>query len=484
MSAPDEQAHVIKAASVVRGQLQGESGGAQGEKARVDVPLFIAATDALPACFASKPAVSAACSPQLPSDATIVPALTSAGNYNPLYYAMAGVPSLFLSGAEAVYAMRIVGALLASAFLALALISLAGLRQWRISVFVGFIALTPMVLFLAGAVNPNALEIATAMAVFCGLCLSWERIQQNNSWKLPLVGAALSATILVNTRAGAMLWLALAVVASLILYGWRSATTVLRTRFGWAVSSFVLMGCLLSWLWLSSADSFESLVGQGLDSTPVEVAGFMLYKTFYFAIGYVSYLGWLDTPGPTGVLAIWTVLMVVSIVVALLVTNRRGRLAVGSLTAALLLLPPILQIPLAPEVGIIWQGRYILALVVVLIAACGVAMRSWAISRAGHGKTVSAIVLASMVFGHFYSFIYGLRRYVVGLQDGTGWWEMFSNPQWQPPFGWAVLAGVYLSVLIVGAVLVYRWVHSGLPTDQGRAAVTGSTAPAARLEGS
>lgn len=181
MSAPDEQAHVIKAASVVRGQLQGESGGAQGEKARVDVPLFIAATDALPACFASKPAVSAACSPQLPSDATVVTALTSAGNYNPLYYAMAGVPSLFFSGAEAIYAMRIVGALLASAFLALALINLAGLRQWRISVLVGFIALTPMVLFLAGAVNPNALEIATAMAVFCGLCFSWERIQENNS---------------------------------------------------------------------------------------------------------------------------------------------------------------------------------------------------------------------------------------------------------------------------------------------------------------
>jgi hypothetical protein len=69
-----------------------------------------------------------------------------------------------------------------------------------------------------------------------------------------------------------------------------------------------------------------------------------------------------------------------------------------------------------------------------------------------------------MVFGHFYSFIYGLRRYVIGLQDSSNWRDMLVAPQWQPPFGWMALAALYLVVLVAGAVLLHRWVTVGHTT--------------------
>jgi hypothetical protein len=464
ISVPDEQAHVIKAASVVRGQLQGESGTAQGERSQVDVPRFIASTDGLPSCFAWKPLISANCSPPLSSDTTMVKAPTSAGNYNPMYYAVTGLPSLFITGAKAVYAMRIVSGLLSAAFLALALVSLAGLRRWRLPLFVGSASLTPMVFFLSGAVNPNSLEIATSMAVFAALCLAWDRLQTGGAWKGPLAAAALSAVVLANTRAASLLWLGLAVIASLLLFGYRPLLSVLRKRFGWAMVGVVAIGCALSLLWLRVANSLQNLMGQGIDAGPIQIVTIMLDRTFEFAVGYVSFLGWLDTPGPPGALAVWATLIIGSIVAALSVADRAGRITVACLTAAVVFLPPLLQIPLAKDVGLIWQGRYILALVVVLVTACGVAMRSFSIQQPGVGRRASVIFLSLMVFGHFYSFIYGLRRYVIGLQDSSNWRDMLVAPQWQPPFGWMALAALYLVVLVAGAVLLHRWVTVGHTT--------------------
>lgn len=468
LSVPDEPAHTIKAASVVRGQLKGESGTAQGERTQVMVPAFIGATDGLPFCFAFKPIVSAACLPDIGNDTSMVKAYTSAGNYNPMYYAVAGLPSLVLSGGKALYAMRIMSGLFSAVFIALAMASLAGLRQWRLPLFVGSVALTPMVLFLSGSVNPNALEIASSMAVFSALCLTWERIGNHSPWKAPLAAATLSAVVLANTRAASLLWLGLAVLASLLMFGLRPLMSVVRHKFVWLMVGAVALGCALSLLWLRYANSLQSLMGQGIDAPPQQIITIMLDRTFDFAAGYVSYLGWLDTLGPAGVLAVWAALIIGVIMAALSMAERSGRLTVAFLLAAVIVLPPLLQVPLAKDVGLIWQGRYILALVVILILACGISMRTFFVrngagSFARAGRRASTVLLAAMVFGHLYSFIYGLRRYVIGIQDRSNWSDMVDAPQWQPPFGWIALAALYLAVLVAGAVLLHRWVTTSTP---------------------
>jgi hypothetical protein len=227
----------------------------------------------------------------------------------------------------------------------------------------------------------------------------------------------------------------------------------------------VAVACGLAVLWLKSADSLQSLMGAGIETSPARIAAIMLDKTFDFAAGYVSYLGWLDTLGPSGVLTVWAALIIGVIVAALSVPSRSARLTIAFLVAAIIVLPPVLQIPLAKEVGIIWQGRYILALVAVMITACGVAMRSFDIDFRRTGRRALSVVLAILVFGHFYSFIYGMRRYVIGLHDESNWRDMLTAPQWQPPFGWIPLTVAYLAVLFVGAVLLYRTMTARNPVS-------------------
>ncbi|MFP5367763.1 MAG: hypothetical protein ACLGIS_13145 [Actinomycetes bacterium] len=121
---------------------------------------------------------------------------------------------------------------------------------------------------------------------------------------------------------------------------------------------------------------------------------------------------------------------------------------------------------MAKDVGLIWQGRYILALAAILIAASGVALRNFhAGIREDDGGTVRSagrracgLLLGVMVFGHLYSFVYGLRRYVIGIQDQSNWSDMVAAPQWQPPLGWITLSILYLLILAAGAVLTYRFV--------------------------
>ncbi|MDJ0351174.1 DUF2142 domain-containing protein [Pseudarthrobacter sp. PH31-O2] len=460
MAVPDEQAHTIKAAAVVRGQLQGESGISQGERSQVVVPAFIAAVDGLPGCFAWKETVAANCSPQLLQNPDPVKALTSAGNYNPMYYAVTGLPSLYFSGAKAIYAMRVISGLLSAAFLALTISALGGLRRPRLPLIAGSIALTPMVFFLSGAVNPNALEIATSLAVFSCLCLSWERISTEGAWKTSLGMAAFSAAALANTRAASLLWLALAVVGSLLIFGFRPLLSILRQRFLWAMILVVGIGCALSVLWLKSANSLQNLMGQGVDATPLQVVIVMLDRTFDFSAGYVSYLGWLDTLGPAGVLVVWSALIVVSLVTALSAADRAGRVAVAFLLVCVIVLPPLLQIPLVKDVGYIWQGRYILALVAVMIAACGVALRGVEFGEGPATRRAIKIILGLMVFGHLYSFVYGMRRYVIGIEDRSNWSDMFRAPLWQPPLGWITLTLLYLAVLVAGAAVLNRYLMS------------------------
>lgn len=400
----------------------------------------------------------AGCGPTLSGDTTMVAAYTSAGNYNPMYYAVTGLPTLFLSGGKAVYAMRIVSGLLSAAFIAVALTCLASLRRWRLPLFVGSFALTPMVLFLSGAINPNSLEIATSMAIFGALCLAWERIPAKGHWRLPLAIAAVSAAVLANTRAASLIWLALAVLASFMMFGLRPFLSVVRQKFVWAMAGIVAAGCALALLWLKSADSLQNLLGQGIDAPPIQIISIMLDRTFDFAAGYVSYLGWLDTLGPSGVLAVWAALIIGAIAAALTVPSRSARLTIVFLVAALLILPPVLQIPLAKDVGLIWQGRYILALVAILIAACGVALRSYEVDFREAGRRASLVLVGLLVFGHLYSFVYGMRRYVIGLLDISNWSDMVTAPQWQPPFGWIALSIAYLLVLVAGAVLLHKTV--------------------------
>ena len=455
MTVPDEPAHTTKAVAVVHGQLTGISGGKQSDVTVVDAPRYISDLIAQ-TCMAFQPTIAADCAPPVDGTAReIVQASTSAGNYNPLYYAVVGIPSLFLSGAEALYAMRIVSALLCAVLLSLAIGAAASMRRpfWPTTAM--FVSVTPMVLYLSGSINPNALEIVTTASLFTSACLVFENYKNLTTVRLGMVVVGVSGAVLANTRALSLLWLACAIVAATVLFGWKPLIAVLKNRLGLAMMLLVALGCAMSLAWLAVANSFQSLLGAPTDIAPEQAFVRMLDQTFSFASGYIGVMGWLDTPLPGAIMIFWNFAFAAIILGGLSVRRVRSRITIWLGLAAVILVPPFVQAQAVQDIGYIWQGRYLLALFVLLLLACGVAMRTYPAHQGQRAKSIAQWMIAGAIGVHIYAFIYVLRRYVIGLQDHTNWTEMFE-PLWQPPFTWQGLSIAYLAVLTVGGVVAYR----------------------------
>src|SRR5665811_410723 len=115
-------------------------------------------------CYHFDPAVTADCQPPVSESDDLVEALTTVSRYPPVYYWIVGLPSIGLTGARALYAMRAVSAILATILIGLGLVTASPGRRWWLSVGV-LAAFTPMTAFLVGTVNPNGAEIAAAIGL-------------------------------------------------------------------------------------------------------------------------------------------------------------------------------------------------------------------------------------------------------------------------------------------------------------------------------
>lgn len=455
MSVPDEPAHAIKAAAVARGSFIVAPTEKQGEMATVRVPGYIASLP-FQTCYAQKPDITANCAPILDSkDRALTTAATSAGNYNPMYYLMVGLPSRVMGGAPAVFAMRILSGLFCAAFLTMTMVAAARFRRPQWPLISTLVALTPMVLFLSGSVNPNALEIVTTAAFFMNLCVVLENSRTLHLVKLNIVIVGISGAVLANTRALSLLWLALAAVAALLAYGWRPFVAITKDRLGIVMMGLIGLGCALSLAWLALSNSFQSLLGSPTTIGPGQAFATMLDRTFDYSSGYIGVMGWLDTSLPAPVYAFWHFAFSGLIVAGLCSRPARGRLGLAVLVLAVIVLPPILQAEVIQSLGWIWQGRYLLAVVVLLLLACGVAFRFKRFPRSPLAQSLGRWILVAAIGAHVYSFIFVLRRYTVGLGARTNWTEM-GDTIWQPPMTWQGLTLVYVLTLAIGAILVHR----------------------------
>jgi hypothetical protein len=464
MSIPDEPSHTTKAVAVARGQLQAQDSGKQGDPAIVKVPGYVADLGSQ-LCFAFKSNVSASCSPDIDGqNKALVSAPTTAGNYNPLYYLLVGLPSRLLSGAPALYGMRIASGLLSAIFMTMAITAARRMRHGQWPFIASVVGLTPMALYLTGSINPNSLEIVTTAAFFLNLCLVFENSKSLSTMRAPLFAVGVSGAVLANTRALSLLWLALAFFVAVIAFGWKPLVDVLRNKFGVATAGVAVLGCAAGLGWLLVADSFKSLGGIPSQVTPDQAFVTMLDRTFDYAGGYIGLMGWLDTPSPAGVLIFWHFAFAALVLAALTSRPRTNRWLLVPPIVGIILLPPILQSQVIQELGYIWQGRYLLALVVLLLLACGMALRFHSFPLSGRAKSIGRWTLVAGVAAQFYAFIFTLRRYTVGLfAEHINWSEMWESV-WQPPLTWQGLSIAYLLVLASGAVIAYRWLFPPAPT--------------------
>ncbi len=456
MASPDEPSHVVRAAAVARGQWAGEMGPPPTDGSRpgtgtiVQLPSEYAQLVALPNCFAYQPEQPASCQQDVPpSDQSSIPVETFAGQYPPLYYALVGWPSLVTDGEASVYAMRLVSGVLAAALLVWGVFRLLRSARPGPAVWASAVAITPMVLFMGATVNPQALEISSAFA-FWAACVALATSTGRPSTAV-VVQATVTGVVLVNSRASGPIW-ALAAVVIAVLLAPRG-----RLRELWAARSIRLAGLaaivsgILAVVWVVTHGGVVTAQALFPEYTePFATARQVARLSPAYVRQAIGDFGWLDAPSPPLTVAIWVVAGALMLVMALVCrAPRRGRLALGLLTVGVAAAPFALQIPTAPDAGLVWQGRYVLPLAVGLpIVAANVLTAG----RQRRTRTIARWVLVAVAGAQVAAFYWASRRYSEGL-DGA----LFTvAPDWSSPLGYLSAVALYTGVWCVVGVLGWR----------------------------
>lgn len=476
-ASPDEPAHVIRAASVARGQLLGRAVHDPRLKGalRVDVPAIYTSADSV-ACFAFRPETPASCA-RFAGPRREQPVVTNAGKHPPLFYALVGWPSLFWTSARGVYAMRLAVVVLTSALLASAAVSLRRLASPRWALAGLAVAVTPTVLFYDGVVNPSGLEIAAGIGLWAsGLVLVSEaRAGWVDGRVVARVGAA--AAVLVLSRQLSPLWLGLIGLALAALGGRAVLQRLARVRLVWLWAAVVGVCTVAQLAWLVVVKPLEASDSNAIHLSHSQLARAVVGRAKPLYLGMIGHFGWLDTPAPFLTHLVWTAAVFVLVGVAIALSSRAGALVLGGLVGTTALLPLVSELREAPTTGLFWQGRYTLPLAVgiPLVAA-------WCATPSTEGRRVAgsrlAIVLGGgLVVAHALAFAQALRRYTVGYDRAVWFW---IHPRWEPPVPALALTIGFVATLLLGTTwLLQRDDGVGTPPRSLEASLELEPAPPA-----
>lgn len=456
---PDEPSHIIKAAAVVRGELVGEPTELPAWT-RVDVPSSVSSAQGWARCFEGKPDTPASCAPSFGSGRQLASAETSAGLYNPTYYALVGWPSLVFDGArQVVVGMRLTSALLVSGLLAVTLMALRSFGRPRLATIGLFAAATPMTFFLAGSVNPNAVEIAGVAAALAILAAMTLRAREAPVPRRALVLLAIAASLAANARAISPLWLGLIVVIVIATTPPRVLLALFRQVRVWATAVVVMLATAAAALWTVSTSTLSHMGTFAGAGTVGPARGFFeMLLDRSFDPGLVAYFGHLDTLAPSFVYVVWSALALSVAGAGLAFLRGRERWALIVLIGVFLLVPPLVQAASVTNSGYIWQGRYTLvAYVAVLVyATAALASRAprhtWSIDPSAETR-LFWIVTSLVAIGHGWSIAQMLRRYAAGVS--FDWIDVLRSPAWLPTLGIPVWPA-----LTVVAVVGFAWLGS------------------------
>ncbi|WP_431246833.1 DUF2142 domain-containing protein [Leifsonia xyli] len=460
-ASPDEPAHIIRAASVVRGEWVGP---ASSHGNLVTVPGYIART-AQETCTAFHYERTADCvtrgpdAAPAPSDpAALTTAPTTAGLYNPAYYLVVGWPSLLFHDTAGVYAMRVVSGILAALFAALGFAMLWTLPRRAITLLGFALATTPALLFLGGSVNPTAVEATAVLALFAAM-VAIVLDPRPERLAVRAVVVAVSGAFAVNARGLSPLWVLLAIAVPLLLAPLTILRDLLRRRPVWIAAAVVALGTVFAMGWTLGSNSLYNAVENpdttpqhfpGLGTNPLSGFWITFVRTIEYAHGAIGLFGWLDTPAPPEVFFVWAALIGAPLLAA--VCLLRGRLLVFALTllGAYVLIPPLVQAAYITGGGIIWQGRYALPLLVGLCVGLAVALdHAFELSpEARWLRRATLVTMTALAVAQFYAFENTLRRYTVG-PTGSLKVMLVGAPPWNPPGGvllWLLLAALLLGV--------------------------------------
>jgi hypothetical protein len=428
----DEAQHVIRAVGVVSGQIAPEPAvvkdfrGNDGMGAYQQVPGGLLSRGT---CFGYTPTKSAACAtPIHGGPVTSVP--TTAGRYQPLYYAMVGLPLKLAPNWTGLVLARLISAALSAALLAFAFVVLARWSRYGL-MMAGLIAVsTPMLAHMSGAVNPNGLEIAAGIAFFAAaipLLLGPRR-----GPVAPVVWLlGISAVLLATLRSLGPMWLFFAVVALLLPQSRATLRRLWARRLVRRWSVVVVVATLLSVVWVVALKAGNVIPASGRFHYSTAQAT-LLYFNYWgkdYLEGMVGVAGWFDTFLPAPFYIAWIATAGSLIVFALVVGTWADRWRFFVLFAGGVLAPGVMQVAEANAVGFIIGGRYMLPLLAGMpLLAAFILERRLLNARQSHSMIKLFCVM--MMPAHLALLVYAMARW----QKGTS--QTHTNPltgQWHPP---------------------------------------------------
>ena len=251
-SGPDEPAHLIRAASLVRGELLGtplaDTVSATKAYVTVEAPQVFARLENDVVCFRYKPpSVPASCQGTLDGSSSEVHVDIYVGRYSPLYYSLVGLPTLVAVNPAGMYLARLASGALSAAMLALAVVSLRRCRGAPLLAAGLALAMTPMVLYLAGVVNPSGLEISSAISAWVAVMALTS--EPSETVPASVVGAlGISTIVLMLTRGLSPLWVSFIGLGLVALVGRRRRELLPRRCVkGWLAGCLAAAGVALGW---------------------------------------------------------------------------------------------------------------------------------------------------------------------------------------------------------------------------------------------
>ena len=346
--------------------------------------------------------------------------------------------------------MRLVSAWLAAPLAGLAFAALARLGGHPLLLLGGALGITPVVVFLAGGINPSGVEILAALALWATTAVLVSRPPDPGGRSLAAWAVA-AATLAWVRPLGPLLVLGIVGLTAVAL----GRGEVLRARAGDRRHRQVAATVGVAWLgavaWLVAFDALGAFKGIPDPSlTPGVAAARSLGLTAERLQQVVAVFGWVDTPAPT-LTTFWPWVVVAATVgmAGLVRGTWRVRAALVLLGAAAVLLPVAAEARQAAQIGLAWQGRYTMPLLVGLpvLAAIGAVQ-----GRARATRTGTVAVLAGgalLALAHVVGFAAALRRYTVGVGDPRPFWAFLAVDGWAPPGGHELLLA--LAALVVAA---------------------------------
>ena len=429
-SGPDEGDHIVHAAAVVRGEFIG-SPNPGSSFTSVTVPALIADGVRHPPCFIYHTGVPASCARPLTTDTKPVVANTAAGRYPPLYYAVVGLPSLVTVSTTGIYLMRLINAVMCALFIALAVVCV-GTWSKRSFLLIGvLLALTPMVVYLGGVVNPNGPEVCEAICVWVSGLIILERADDPPSALIVIFTVSIGTLVL--TRGLSPLWAVFILLILGFLAGRRRTMDLLRMR-SLQISLGIITACGIAAVAFIVAAHSNSLAQSSTMLPAHETTLDTLFNVFGQSGSWIQQMigvfGFLDTPAPFGTFLIWYTAIGFIVLLALTSSAPRGAIALLGLVAIVMFVPVVIAYHEVHQFGLVWQGRYILPMAVgIPILSAALIDAAGAIAR--FRARISVILCICVGIGDFAAFVTLQRRYASGLPGPLD----PAHGTWAPPLG-------------------------------------------------